>query len=145
MNTPSASSEYLHIVYRADLEVLVGRWMRQISTADLRAGYQDLLEAAAHYGCRQWLIDGRRRNRSHADDAQWMMDEYFPQLAAQLGNGVSLAYLFTPTHLLELEADTLLPPLSYFEERPYQVQRFIEEQMAMRWLALEQHRLALVG
>ncbi|QHJ08195.1 hypothetical protein [Hymenobacter busanensis] len=42
--------------------------------------------------------------------------------------------MFAPHHLRELETDSQVPPLSFFGNRPYQVQRFTEEQAAMRWL-----------
>ncbi|RAK67970.1 hypothetical protein [Hymenobacter edaphi] len=132
------SPEFLQIVYRVELNVLVGRWMQPVTADELRGGYLALLEAASTRQCRWWLVDGRRRLHSHKADSRWMMDEFFPQLAPRLGGKVYLAYLFTPTHLEELQADASVPKLTYFDDRPYQVQRFIEEQAAMRWLAQQQ-------
>ncbi|WP_156176161.1 hypothetical protein [Hymenobacter terrenus] len=40
-----------------------------------------------------------------------------------------------PRHLYEIENDAAVPPLTYFDDRDYHVQRFTEEQAAMQWLS----------
>ncbi|MCC3156300.1 hypothetical protein LJ737_03575 [Hymenobacter sp. 15J16-1T3B] len=129
------SPDFLQIVYRVELGVLVGRWMQPVTPEQLQTGYAALLDAASAWQCRWWLIDGRRRTHSHKGDSRWMMDAFFPQLASRLGGKAYLAYLFTPSHLQELEAAAEVPKLEYFNDLPYQVERFIEEQPAMQWLA----------
>ncbi|KUG09950.1 hypothetical protein [Solirubrum puertoriconensis] len=129
------SPEFLQLVYRPELGVLVGRWLQPLTTEELQAGYHLMLEAAAELQCRFWLVDGRRRTHAHSSDSRWMMETFFPQLATRLGGQTYLGYLFTPAHLNDLETDTNLPSLNYFDNRPYQVRRFIEEQVAMQWLA----------
>ncbi|WP_400193051.1 hypothetical protein [Hymenobacter sp. B81] len=134
------STEVLQIEYRADLLVLVGRWMRQPTEQELHAGYEQLLAAALAQGCRLWLIDARRRSDSNKGHSAWMVQHFFPRLA-QLNSEVSLAYLFMPHHLREIEQDPQVPPLSFFGHLPYKVQRFTEEQAAMAWLADCRRRL----
>ncbi|OGX86200.1 hypothetical protein BEN47_01185 [Hymenobacter lapidarius] len=45
-----------------------------------------------------------------------------------------LAYLFMPLHLHEIEHDTNVLQITYFNGRPYHVERFTEEYAAMTWL-----------
>jgi hypothetical protein len=131
----TSTTEYLEHHYRADLGVLVGRWLRQPTEAELHTGYHRLLEAAAACGARRWLVDARRRDHANQQGTPWMTQHFFPLLPGRLGAPVHLAYLFMPSHLQEIEHDSTVPPLSYFDGRPYQVQRFTEEHQAMQWLA----------
>lgn len=130
------SSDYLQLVYRPDLRVLICRWMRQTTTQELRVGYGHILDEGESQDCAYWLVDARRRDRAaNQQDTAWMMEVYFPQVAVRLRQPVFIAYLFAPAHLTDIEANTAIPPLTYFENRPYQIGRFIEERAALEWLA----------
>lgn len=129
------SSDFLQVVHRPDLAVLVGRWLRQTTDEEMRQGYAELLDAAEAQQCQRWLIDARRRAHANQQGAPWMMETFFPQVEARLRKPVYMAYLFSPAHLAVLEADAKVPPLSYFDGRSYHVQRFIDEHSAMAWLA----------
>jgi hypothetical protein len=131
----SPALDYLQYQYRADLQVLVGRWLRQPTDKELRAGYYCLLEAAVAHKARLWLVDTRRRDHATQQSTPWMMAEFMPRLPQRLGGPVYLAYLFMPAHLQELERDVAVPPLTYFEGRAYCIARFTEEQAAMQWLS----------
>jgi hypothetical protein len=131
---PPQATEYLQHHYRPDLGVLVGRWLRQPTEAELQAGYHRLLEAAEACGARRWLIDTRRREHANQQSTSWMTQHFLPLLPARLGTPVHLAYLFMPSHLQEIEQDRTVPPLSYFVGRPYTIERFTEEHQAMQWL-----------
>jgi hypothetical protein len=126
---------YLQYQFRPDLAVLVGRWLCQPTEEELQTGYHSLLDAAATFGARLWLVDARRRSTANQQSTAWMTEHFFPLLPQRLGSPVNLAYLFMPTHLQELEHDPAVPALTYFDGRPYHVQRFTEEQPAMEWLA----------
>lgn len=128
------SPDYLYLAYRADLDILVLRWMRQPTEVEMQQGYTLALNVAAERQCRHWLVDARRRDHSNKDSSHWMMDSFFPQLYPRLGGTAYLAFVFAPMHLQELEADSAIPPLAYFEGRPYRVERFTEEHAANAWL-----------
>ncbi|HEX8349696.1 MAG TPA: hypothetical protein VF598_07030 [Hymenobacter sp.] len=130
-----SAPEYLQLAFRSDLQVLVARWMRQPTQQEMREGYNTLLSMARVQASCYWLVDTRRRDRANQESTQWMIEVFFPQVAAQLHDRVYVAYLFMPNHLREVEADASVPPLTYFDNRPYQVARFTEEQAAMEWLA----------
>ncbi|HEX8425869.1 hypothetical protein [Hymenobacter sp.] len=129
------SSDYLQLVYRPDLMVLVGRWMRQTTPQEMRHGYALLLNGGEAQNCCYWLMDARRRDQAASEqDVSWMMETFFPQVAARLGQPVFIAYLFAPTHLIDIETNPAIPPLTYFDNRPYRIGRFIEERTALEWL-----------
>ncbi|MDF7812780.1 hypothetical protein [Hymenobacter sp. YC55] len=129
------SSDYLQLVYRPDLRVLICRWMQQTTPQDLRAGYGLIIDEGASQRCAYWLIDARRREHTaNQQDTAWILETFFPQVAARLGQPVFIAYLFAPSHLIDIEANSAIPPLTYFDNRPYHIGRFIEERTALEWL-----------
>jgi len=129
------SSDYLQLVYRPDLRVLICRWMQQTTPQDLRSGYGLIIEEGASQSCAFWLIDARRREHTaNQQDTAWLIESFFPQVVARLSQPVFVAYLFAPSHLTDIEANTAIPPLTYFDNRPYQIGRFIEERTALEWL-----------
>ena len=136
------SPPYLHLVYRPEFEVLIGRWMQPVTPQELQEGYFTMLEAGSELPCRLWLVDGRRRQHSHKGDAAWMRNVFFPLLAPRLGGQAYLAYLFTPSHLEELQAEAGRQAQEEFGRQPYQVRRFIEEQAAMQWLEQARYHLS---
>lgn len=137
---PVAVADYLHCAFRSDLNMLVARWLRQPTTDEMHAGYHTMLDLATTTQAQYWLVDVRRREATRSEDTNWMMHTFFPLLARQLTPPVLLAYLFMPTHLTDLVHNANVPPLTYFDGRPYQVQRFIEEQGAINWLLSAQNR-----
>lgn len=132
---PLPSADYLSLTHRPDMGVLVARWQRQPLLEEFQHGYWQMLDMATAQQCRYWLIDCRRRDNANNQNVQWMLEAFFPALAAQLGPPTYLAYLFSPQHLADIEADTTVPALAYFNDRPYHVKRFIDEHHAMEWLA----------
>ncbi|MBO0358892.1 hypothetical protein J0X19_13120 [Hymenobacter sp. BT186] len=57
-------SDFLTISYNCDTQLLVGRWLRPVTEAEARQGYNDLLLVAKRQQAHYWLLDIRRRNRS---------------------------------------------------------------------------------
>lgn len=131
---PLHLDDFLTITYRADLDVLVARWLRPLELAEMRRGYDALLVEALRGGHRRWLLDVRRRLNTHQIGAQWMVSTFLPQLGPRLGGRTRLAYLLAPQYLRDEAADAAFPPPSYFEGQPFVAMRFIEEQVAIAWL-----------
>lgn len=126
--------DFLALSHRPDLEVLVARWMRVISLAEMQQGYELLLQAATQHRCRQWLIDARRRNNTDREGAVWMVQDFLPRLQGQLGGRTALAYLLPPTNLRDQQADAAFPPASFFDGKPFVAERFTDERTALDWL-----------
>ncbi|TGD77847.1 hypothetical protein [Hymenobacter wooponensis] len=136
----SIPPDYLTISYRPDLDVLVGRWMRQVTLDEMRQGYELLLEEAAQHHCRQWLIDVRRRFNTDREGAQWMVTEFLPRLQPRLGGYTHLAYLLAPIIMRDAEADAAFPTANALAGKPFMGERFTDEREAIEWL---QHRRQL--
>lgn len=132
--SPLLVQDYLEISYRADLDLLVARWLRPIELAELQQGYQRLLEAARAGNCRRWLLDVRRRLNTHQVGAQWMVGTFLPQLEPLLGGRTRLAYLLAPVYMRDSTADSAFPPPAYFAGKPFVGERFTEESAAIAWL-----------
>ncbi|WP_345056511.1 hypothetical protein [Hymenobacter glaciei] len=131
---PVRVEDFLDISYRADLDVLVARWLRPVELAELQAGYEQMLAAAQVGAGRRWLIDVRRRFNTHQVGAQWMVTNLLPRLEPMLGGRSRLAYLLAPVYLRDAAADSAFPPESYFEGKPFIGNRFVEENAAIDWL-----------
>lgn len=131
--TTLPDADFLHLTYRADLHLLVGRWQRPVSEAEFRQGYQATLRAAEQAGCPFWQLDIRGRQAPEAATAQWLTTEFLPQLPARLGSSVCLGYLLRPTHLAEL---SLAAPT----DRGVCMAFFAEEGPLTNWLTQCQQR-----
>ncbi|MEJ7659617.1 MAG: hypothetical protein WKG07_08315 [Hymenobacter sp.] len=77
MPTDSELPELLHLTYRADLEVLIGRWGYQAAEAELPAEYARLEAAALAHGSGRWLQDIRRRSLNYPETSRWLLAEFF--------------------------------------------------------------------
>ncbi|TGE26750.1 hypothetical protein [Hymenobacter metallicola] len=132
--TLPAPPDFLTISFRPDLNILVVRWQRLISLAEMQQGYLHLLEHAAYHNCRHWLLDGRRRFNTDREGAQWMVSTFLPLLHPRLGQRTYLAYLLAPVTLREQDADAAFPPPAYFLDKPFLGERFVEEGEAISWL-----------
>lgn len=130
----SFDSAYLSVERHARLPVLVARWRRSVMPFELHSGYAALLDVAAAQRCRFWLIDIQQRASLTGNDAQWLLEHFFPQLQPRLGRTAYLAYLMAPHQLAGLLADVGVPDEAYFAERPYRLQRFTDETEALVWL-----------
>jgi len=124
-------TDFLALRYRADLHLLVGRWQRPVSAAEVRQGYQAILGAACQANCPYWQLDLRGRNAPDAATRQWITGEFLPHLAGQLGGPVCLGYLLSPSLLQHLGSPT---------DGPVSVVFFAEEGSLTAWLTQCQHR-----
>ncbi|NVO30624.1 hypothetical protein [Hymenobacter lapidiphilus] len=126
-------AELLQLTYRADLNLLVGRWTHQPEPALLPAAYQQLAHVAQAHTCSYWLQDIRRRVVNDPDITLWLLTNYFPDMARRLG-GLRVAYLTSPTLLAHIMADPAFKPVEYYDSKAYQVHFFGDEGAAVAWL-----------
>ena len=128
-----SQADFLDLQYRPDLHLLVGRWQRPVSDAELRQGYHATLRAAQEVDCPFWQLDIRGRQAPAAPTTQWLMQDFVPQLAGQLGGRACLGYLLRPSHLLPGMATAAA-------DSPVCVAFFSEEGPLTAWLTQCQHR-----
>lgn len=134
MNPTDATPELLQLTYRADLEVLIGRWSYQPDPAALPAEYERLTAAALTHQARCWLQDIRRRTLNDPQITQWLLTDYFPDLARRLGGRLRVAYLVSPTLHEHILAQPGFAPAETYAGRPFAVAFFGEEGAALDWL-----------
>lgn len=140
MYQPLAATSFLHVAYRPDSCLLVARWQCSINETQLREGYELLRRAALEHECGHWLVDARRRIDRRRNGPEWVVTNFLPQVQAELGLPLCVAFLVLPNHLRELEAETGPPIRSGNPAAALQYARFIEEGAANAWL--EMHRAA---
>lgn len=129
-NTPA---QLLQLAYRADLDLLVGRWTHEPNTSLLPAAYRELAREAGASRCRYWLQDIRRRVVNDPATTRWLLTDYLPDMARRLG-GLRVAYLTSPALLAHIIADPEFKPVEYYADKPYQIHFFGDEGAAVAWL-----------
>jgi hypothetical protein len=134
MHPDYATPGLLNITHRPDLNMLIGRWGYQPDPDALPAEYGRLTAAALSHRALCWLQDIRRRTLNDPQITQWLLSEYFPDMAHQLGGRLRVAYLVSPTlHDAIVAQPGYLPPEGY-ADRPFAIGFFGEEGAAVAWL-----------
>jgi hypothetical protein len=137
MNLPVAHSpDGFTLTYLPDQHLLIGRWMRPATLAELQAHYAELLQAAqAHGNCRHWLLDVRRRTINDPEAARWFGEEFGPKLPTVLGQPVVVAYFARVGQDVAATDPTLGENIrqGYFHGAKYHY--FDLESEALAWLA----------
>ncbi|MGI4741515.1 MAG: hypothetical protein ACRYG7_40630 [Janthinobacterium lividum] len=124
-------ADFLELRYRADLQLLVARWRRPVSAAELRQGYYAILRLAREVNCACWQVDLRSRNAPDEADRRWLTAEFLTSAAQRLDSPVCLGYLLTPQLLEQLGCPTATTNRVAF---------FSEEGPLTAWLTQCQHR-----
>lgn len=126
------------IVYRPDLNILVGRWMVEIIRAEeVIENYVQLFKAADEaHGCRFWLLDARRRFRTSVEITTWVNQQVPGRALEKLGAEIRIAFLLAPHQLLTDSPPfpTLVHPTA---GHPMSAQ-FTDEGEAISWLQHQQ-------
>ncbi len=133
--------DYITIIYRDDLRMLVARWLRPASPAETREGYHFILRAGIHFKCPFWLLDGRRRLPADAETTKWGLFDFFPQLSEQMGQRVCMSQLLSPSYQQVTDSMPVFQQLESTSQT-YQMRRFNDEAQAVEWLReCQQHIL----
>ena len=87
----------LDLLHRPDLPALIARWQREVTTAELRRGYEAIRAIADATNCAHWLLDLRRRqDLTEPALNAWFGHEFIPSLRGRYAEGVRMAFLISP-------------------------------------------------
>jgi hypothetical protein len=112
-----SEADFLELRYRPDVQYLVARWRRPVSSAELRQGYYAMLRLAREVNCACWKVDLRSRNAPDEADRHWVNTEFLTRAAQRLDGPVCLGYLLTPSLLAQLGPPTPgLNRVAFFSE-----------------------------
>lgn len=134
-------SNAFSLEYRADLGLLIGRWLMDLPPPELQGTYEAMLAAAQTHGnCRFWLLDLRRRPVAGPDLNEWFRDQFSPRIAAALNGPLFTAYLAGPHQRPAAESNAM--ELYFRRESAVNAfpQLFENEAEPMGWLRAEQMR-----
>ncbi|WP_156176211.1 hypothetical protein [Hymenobacter terrenus] len=139
--SPESTPPLLQLTSRPDLGILIGRWGYQPAPTELPAVYEALAAAALRENSCFWLQDIRRRTLNDPYTTQWLLADYFPDIARRLQRRLCVSYLVSPSlHQTILETPGFLPPEAY-EGRPFALSFSGDEGTAIQWLQLQQARV----
>ena len=110
-------TDFLELCYRPDMQLLVARWRRPVSAAELRQGYYAMLRLAREVNCACWKVDLRSRNAPDEADRRWLNTEFLTNAAQRIEGPICLGYLLTPSLLAQLGSPTAGPSrVAFFSE-----------------------------
>ena len=138
-------SNAFSLEYRADLGLIIGRWLLDLPPPALQGTYEAMLAAAQAYGnCWFWLLDLRRRPVAGPDLNEWFREQFSPRIAAALNGPLFTAYLAGPHQRPATESDEM--ELYFRREAAVNAfpQLFENEAEAVEWLQAEQTRAGVV-
>lgn len=125
------STDFLDVNFRPDLGLLLGRWLRAVSAAELQAGYDNLRQATLHCGATSWFIDTRRRTSLSHYNPEWVTTTFLPQVQRELARPLHVSFLTLPDYLnSQAEVPGRCP-----SGGPVQMACFLDEGAAHAWLA----------
>ena len=127
-------SPLLHLTYRPDLHVLVGRWSHQPDPHELPPVYKEVQALAVEHNCRFWLQDIRRRTFNDPATTRWLLQDFFPAMARRLGGRLYVAYLVGPALHEAIVSQPGFVSAEYYDGQPFVVSFFGDEGAAMQWL-----------
>ena len=125
------SNHGLDLLHRPDLPALIARWHREVTPAELQAGYQQVLAAADEAACNRWLLDLRRReDLTEPTVNAWFSQTFAPALRGRYAEAVRLAFLVSP-----LRAGQAVMAVVSAADSDCKIATFIDEAAAQDWLA----------
>lgn len=92
------------------------------------------MQAAATSRSHYWLIDVRQQGMLELRNAIWFTYSFLPAMHARLNATVCIAYMMGPHQITKLANNPAIPQLLNFDDSPYRVERFTNEQAALDWL-----------
>ncbi|GAB3877218.1 hypothetical protein GCM10028824_36800 [Hymenobacter segetis] len=136
--TTETPQTLLELTHRPDLDILVGRWAYQPVEQELPAVYQHVEAVALQEDCRFWLQDIRRRTLNDPHTTGWLLNDFFPRMARQLGGRLFVAYLVGPAlHASIVQHPNYISAEAY-DDKPFAISFFGDEGAAIRWLQIQQ-------
>ena len=121
----------LDLLHRPDLPAIIARWHREVTPAELQAGYETLLAIADNATCGRWLLDLRRReDLTEPTINAWFGGVFAPSLRGRYPEAVRMAFLISPLRARQT-VTTLVSPT----ETDCEIAVFTDEAIAHNWLA----------
>ncbi|MFD1873670.1 hypothetical protein [Hymenobacter bucti] len=121
----------LTLAYRPDLGLVIARWQREVTPAELQSGYLAIRAAADEARCGQWLLDLRRREDVIEPAVNtWFGREFAPALRGRYERAARLAFLVSP-----LRAQQPVAAMVSAADADCQLATFMDEAAAYEWLA----------
>ena len=96
-STPLPKLTFFPVTHREGSSLLRGRTRRALTAEEITKTCEVLLAAALRRRCSFWLLDGRVNTTAHPMELhEWLQEDYFPRVRAQLGQLPCIALLVAP-------------------------------------------------
>ncbi len=140
---------FFPVTCREGSKLLRGRTRRALTAEEITKTCEVLLAAALRRKCSFWLLDGRVNTTAHSAELHdWLQEDYFPRVRAQLGQPPCIALLVAPGLWHDM-SDMGLDAPAPWPMWGARVGWFKEEPAALEWLrhqgAQARTRLQLAG
>ncbi|MBT2556598.1 hypothetical protein J7E24_02280 [Hymenobacter sp. ISL-91] len=132
------TDDYLHLTYDSGSAMLVVRWRRNVSFAEIQEGMRAAREMSYSHEAARWLIDTRHRSQLDAAISGWVATTLLPAVAAELAPAtLRVAYLFAPEHMVVLQQSPAMRAATVTAQThpAYTLQLLQDEAEAISWMA----------
>lgn len=126
-------TEKLLVCYSSAEDTLLIRWEGNITSEELRSGYEIIMEQVRRFRPVKWLLDLRKRSTIRRDDQRWIFEQVFPEALMLVGDDIFVAVIL-PVFLMhdlvsELTGDELIQQGNLMV-----MHHFMYPEEAQRWL-----------
>lgn len=87
----SSASTLLDLSFDAENRVLIVNWQGELSSEDIRAGYDLVMEQVQSYKPQKLLLDFQKRLMIRRKDQRWVFSTIFPHILRTVGDNVFVA------------------------------------------------------
>ncbi|WP_426059224.1 hypothetical protein [Hymenobacter sp. B1770] len=134
MDAPLPTLTFFPVTCRDGSSLLRGRTRRALTAEEITKTCEVLLAAALRRRCRYWLLDGRVSPQEQPVELhEWLEEDYFPRVRAQLGQTPCIALLVAPSMWQGLQQPGY-DPLGAWPAWGARVGWFKDEEPALAWL-----------
>ncbi|WP_266205417.1 hypothetical protein [Pontibacter kalidii] len=133
LNMPLPQTEKLRVTYERQEQTLRITWQGDVSSQELREGYNQIIELVRRLKPVKWQLDLQKRGTIKREDQRWIFEHVFPEVLAIVNDDVFVAVVL-PVFLMhdlvsELNGDELMQEGNFLI-----MQHFMYPEQAQRWL-----------
>jgi len=108
-------------------------WLRHLSSKEYRRCMSVAFKLIQEHRCQYWLSDARKLHYVELADQNWLVYDYFPQLASSVKK---IARIMTEEGLLMMDLQSVSDKIELKQDLAaiFQVVPFLDKESALEWL-----------
>ncbi|GAA4431707.1 hypothetical protein GCM10023188_19510 [Pontibacter saemangeumensis] len=130
---PVFRDERMRIEIDAKQGYIETEWLRHLSSTEYRGCVSLAFKLIQEHGCHYWLSDARRLHYVELADQNWLVHDFFPQLASSVRK---IARIMTDEGLVMMDLQSVCDKIEKKQALAaiFQVAPFPDRESALEWL-----------